>query len=58
MQVPPAINQFTKTLDKNAAQTVLSLLMKYRPEDKATKKERLQKEAEAKVRCTCLFVTD
>lgn len=37
-------------MDKNGAQTVLSLLMKYRPEDKAAKKERLQKEAEAKVR--------
>lgn len=55
LKCPPALNQFTKTLDKNAAQTVLSLFMKYRPEDKAAKKERLQKEAETKVRnlCTC-----
>ena len=47
-QVPPALFQFTRTLDKNAAQTLFGLLTKYRPEDKATKKARLQKEAEAK----------
>lgn len=48
LQTPPAINQFTKTLDKNQATTLFKLLLKYRPEDKAAKKERLIKEAEAR----------
>merc|ERR1712032_1463796 len=47
LKVPPSINQFTKTLDRNVAESVLKLALKYRPEDKAAKKERLLKEAEA-----------
>ena len=43
-----ALNQFQKALDKNQAQTLFKLLMKYRPEDKSEKKERLLKEAEAR----------
>lgn len=41
LKVPPAINQFTKVLDKNTAGSLFKLLMKYRPEDKAAKKARL-----------------
>merc|ERR1711943_57267 len=41
LRVPPAINQFTKTLDKNMATNLFKMLMKYRPEDNAQKKERL-----------------
>lgn len=48
LKVPPALNRFTKTLDKSTAETLFKLLMKYRPEDKVTKKERLLKEAEAR----------
>ncbi|KAG1669054.1 hypothetical protein FOA52_003972 [Chlamydomonas sp. UWO 241] len=49
LKVPPAINQFvTKSLDKNAAETLFKLMLKYRPEDKAQKKERLAAEAEAR----------
>lgn len=48
LKVPPALNRFTKTLDKASAETVFKLLMKYRPEDKSSKKERLLKEAEAR----------
>lgn len=48
LQVPPALNRFTRTLDKNMAETLFKLLMKYRPEDKAAKKERLLKEAQAR----------
>lgn len=41
LKVPPAINQFmTKTLDKNQAETLFKLLLKYRPEDKKQKTER------------------
>merc|ERR1712188_190207 len=47
LKVPPSVNQFTKTLDRNVAESVLKLALKYRPEDKAAKKERLLKEAEA-----------
>jgi len=45
LKVPPAINQFTKTLDKNNADTLFRLLAKYRPEPKADKKRRLLNKA-------------
>jgi large subunit ribosomal protein L7Ae len=47
LKVPPALNQFTKTLDKNLATSLFKMLLKYRPEDKAAKKERLIKRAQA-----------
>ncbi|XP_047321546.1 60S ribosomal protein L7a-2-like [Impatiens glandulifera] len=47
LKVPPALNQFTKTLDKNLATNLFKMLLKYRPEDKAAKKERLLKKAQA-----------
>merc|ERR1719486_1889627 len=48
LKVPPAINQFTQTMDKTSATELFRLMDKYRPEDKATKKERLKAEAVAK----------
>lgn len=50
MKVPPSINQFTKALDKASATSLFKLLQKYRPEDKAQKKQRLTKIAEAKAK--------
>lgn len=50
LKVPPAINRFTKTLDKSTATALFKLLLKYRPEDKAAKKQRLLAEAEARVK--------
>jgi large subunit ribosomal protein L7Ae len=47
LKVPPAINQFSNTLDRNLAAQTFKLLNKYRPESKAEKKERLLKEATA-----------
>ncbi|CAN1302682.1 60S ribosomal protein L7a-2 [Linum perenne] len=63
LKVPPAVNQFTKALDKNLGQisvdflfcfilllfihVMFKLLLKYRPEDKAAKKERLLSKAQA-----------
>ncbi|KAK7404357.1 hypothetical protein VNO78_05193 [Psophocarpus tetragonolobus] len=47
LKVPPALNQFTKTLDKNLATSLFKILLKYRPEDKAEKKERLLKRAQS-----------
>lgn len=47
LKVPPALHQFTKTLDKNLASNLFKMLLKYRPEDRAAKKERLLKKAQA-----------
>lgn len=58
LKVPPALTRFTKTLDKSTAATLFKLLLKYRPEARKEKKERLLKEAESreagqKVRLYC-----
>lgn len=47
LKVPPAVNQFTKTLTRNEAMTVFTLLNKYRPETPAAKKQRLKAAAAA-----------
>jgi len=47
LKVPPAIAQFSHTLDKNTAIQLFKLLNKYRPEAKKEKKERLKTTAEA-----------
>ncbi|KAJ2492763.1 60S ribosomal protein L8 [Coemansia sp. RSA 2050] len=46
LKVPPAINQFTQTLDRNTAVQLFKLLAKYRPETKQEKKARLAAQAE------------
>jgi len=48
LKVPPQIAQFSATAEKNLANEVFALLDKYRPEDKAQKKQRLVAAAEAK----------
>jgi len=50
LKVPPAIQQFTKTLDKNQAQNLFKLLVKYRPETKEQKKKRLVEQAKQEVK--------
>lgn len=45
LKVPPAINQFTKTLSKNEAMTVFKLFNNYRPETPAAKKQRIKETA-------------
>ncbi|KAF8150507.1 50S ribosomal protein L30e-like protein [Mycena galopus ATCC 62051] len=47
LKVPPAIAQFTHTLDKNTATQLFKLLNKYRPETKTEKKARLEATAAA-----------
>ncbi|KAJ7072831.1 L30e-like protein [Mycena amicta] len=47
LKVPPAIAQFSHTLDKNTATQLFKLLNKYRPETKAEKKTRLTETAAA-----------
>ena len=48
LKVPPAINQFTKTLDKNEAAELFKLLTKYQPETDDAKTNRIEAEATAK----------
>jgi len=50
LKVPPAINQFTRAIDKNQATTLFRLLSSYRPESKEEKKKRLGAAAEAEVK--------
>jgi len=47
LKVPPAIHQFTKTIGKNEAISVFTLLNKYRPETPAAKKQRIRETAAA-----------
>ena len=49
LKVPPAIAQFSHTLDKNTATQLFKLLNKYRPESKLEKKARLETTAAAAV---------
>lgn len=48
LKVPPSINQFSRTLDKNTATQLFKLMNKYQPENKVEKKARLALAAAAK----------
>merc|ERR1712049_63113 len=48
LKIPPPINQFLTTLDKQTATQLFRLMDNYRPETKQERKERLKKRAEAK----------
>jgi large subunit ribosomal protein L7Ae len=48
LKVPPSINQFSNSLDKNLSVNLFKLLHKYKPEGKQEKKERIAAAAEAK----------
>merc|ERR1712098_891645 len=48
LKVPPAINQFYSTLDRQTATQLFKLMDKYRPETKQAKKERLRERAAAR----------
>lgn len=50
LKVPPAINQFTKAVDKNQASTLFRLLAHYRPESVEDKNKRLKAKAESGVK--------
>ena len=45
LKIPPPINQFKATLDKQTATQLFRLFDKYRPETKQQKKERLRQRA-------------
>jgi len=48
LKVPPSVNQFSRTLDKNTATQVFKLLDKHAPETKSAKKQRLLAAAKAR----------
>jgi len=50
LAVPPAINQFTRTLDKSHAQSLFKLLAHYRPESREEKNKRRKETAAAQVK--------
>ena len=50
LKVPPALNQFSKTLDRATRNELLKLTKKYRPEDRKERRQRLKTEAEAKAK--------
>ncbi|UYV71552.1 RPL7A [Cordylochernes scorpioides] len=50
IKVPPTLNQFTNTLDRQTATQLFRLLDNYRPETRAAEKERLKKRAEEKAK--------
>eukprot|EP01001_Neometanema_parovale_P008046 NODE_4324_length_1080_cov_731.909091_g4125_i0.p1 GENE.NODE_4324_length_1080_cov_731.909091_g4125_i0~~NODE_4324_length_1080_cov_731.909091_g4125_i0.p1 ORF type:complete len:312 (+),score=91.73 NODE_4324_length_1080_cov_731.909091_g4125_i0:56-991(+) len=50
LKVPPAVNQFTLTLNRVTKKALFSFAYKYRPETKLQRKRRLRKEAEAKAK--------
>merc|ERR1712072_1552434 len=47
LKVPPAINQFSQTVEKNQAAKLIKLMTKYMPETRAEKTTRMGSEAEA-----------
>ncbi|XP_050413554.1 60S ribosomal protein L7a isoform X2 [Patella vulgata] len=49
IRVPPPVNQFSQTLDRQTAQQLFRLMDKYRPETALAKKRRLKQRAEQKV---------
>merc|ERR1712150_275089 len=49
LRIPPAINQFYSTLDRQTATQLFKLMDKYRPETKQAKKERLRERAAARL---------
>jgi len=50
LKIPPAIHQFSRTLDKATAVQLFKLLAKYRPETPQEKSQRLKKIADAKTK--------
>jgi len=50
LKVPGTINQFSRAIDKNTAQTLFTFLHKYRPETRKAKHDRLLAAAKAEVK--------
>jgi len=49
LKIPPPLNQFNTTVDKNTAGALFKLLDKYRPETKQAKRDRLRQRAKDRV---------
>jgi large subunit ribosomal protein L7Ae len=50
LKVPPALNQFRKTVDRVTRNELLKLVKKYRPESRKERRARIKTEAEAKAK--------
>jgi len=50
LKVPPAINQFSRALDKNQASNLFRLLAHYRPESREEKNNRLKNKASEEIK--------
>lgn len=50
LRVPPAINQFSHTVDRHTKKELYKFAIKYKPENKVEKNARLKKEAAAKLK--------
>lgn len=50
IKIPPALNAFTKTVDKNQASNLFRLMSKYRPESSVEKKTRLTEAAKGEAK--------
>jgi len=50
LKIPPPINQFNHTVDRQTAKQLFRLLDKYKPETRATRKARLKAQAESKAK--------
>merc|ERR1712135_179105 len=50
LKVPPPVNQFRQTLDRQTATQMFKLMDKYRPESKQAKKMRLRARAQLRAR--------
>ncbi|KAH8614074.1 putative Ribosomal protein L7Ae L30e S12e Gadd45 family [Trypanosoma vivax] len=48
LKIPPALNQFTKVLDRTSRNELLKLVKKYAPETRKARRERLKKVAQEK----------
>jgi len=50
LKIPPPLNQFRHTVDRQTAKQLFRLLDKYKPETRAARKARLKSKAESKVK--------
>ncbi|XP_078483398.1 large ribosomal subunit protein eL8 [Ciona intestinalis] len=55
LKIPPAINQFTNTLDRQTATSLFRLAKKYQPESKLEKRERLRQRAQERFTLLLVF---
>jgi len=50
MRVPPALNQFNQPVDRHTKKEIMKFALKYKPEGKIERMQRLKREADSKVK--------